>query len=143
MPEVINKQRKIKLEKSKFEKFANQALNLIDKAKEKDLTIVFVSDVKIKELNRKFRNKNHPTDVLSFPYEPDSYDLENQNLLGDIVISAETAKRQAQQHNLTLEKEIKQLILHGILHLCGYDHETDQGQMNQLELELREKLKIA
>jgi probable rRNA maturation factor len=143
MPEVINKQRKIKLEKSKFEKFANQALNLIDKAKEKDLTIVFVSDVKIKELNRKFRNKNHPTDVLSFPYEPDSYDLENQNFLGDIVISAETAKRQAQQHNLTLEKEIKQLILHGILHLCGYDHETDQGQMNQLELELREKLKIA
>ncbi len=143
MPEVINKQRKIRLEKSEFEAFAKDAASLIEQAKDKDFTIVFVSDKKIRELNRTFRNKNLPTDVLSFNYESDFYDSETNGFLGDIVISVETAKKQAKENSLTLEKEIKQLILHGILHLCGYNHETDQGQMNQLEVELREKLGIA
>jgi probable rRNA maturation factor len=81
--------------------------------------------------------------VLSFPYEPDQYDyLETENFLGDIVISVEQAERQAQENKLTLENEIKQLILHGILHLCGYDHATDGGEMNRLELKLRRKLKV-
>ncbi|HEY0050072.1 MAG TPA: rRNA maturation RNase YbeY, partial [Pyrinomonadaceae bacterium] len=62
--------------------------------------------------------------------------------LGDIVISLEQAQRQAAENNLTLENEIKQLILHGILHLCGYDHESDGGEMNRLELKLRRKLKV-
>ncbi|GIU82431.1 MAG: rRNA maturation RNase YbeY [Acidobacteria bacterium] len=141
MPEVINKQRKIKLEKSRFEKFAKEASNLIEQAKDKDFTIVFVSDQKIKKLNKTFRNKNLPTDVLSFGYEADPSEPKN-DFLGDIVISLETAKRQAKENGLSLEKEIKQLILHGILHLCGYNHETDSGQMNQLELELRKKLNI-
>jgi probable rRNA maturation factor len=143
MPEVINKQRKIRLEKSEFEAFTKKAASLIEQAKDKDFTIVFVSDRKIRELNRTFRNKNVPTDVLSFNYESDFHDSENSAFLGDIVISVETAKKQARENGLTIEKEIKQLILHGILHLCGYNHETDQGQMNQLEIELREKLSIA
>jgi probable rRNA maturation factor len=62
--------------------------------------------------------------------------------LGDIVISVEQAQRQAKENKLTLESEIKQLILHGLLHLCGYDHETDNGEMNKRELELRESLGI-
>lgn len=143
MPEIINQQRKIKIETGGFQNFAEQAINVITEAKGKDLSVAFVSDRKIKELNRIFRDKNKPTDVLSFPYEPDRYDyLETENFLGDIVISLETAERQAAENSLSLETEIKQLILHGILHLCGYDHENDGGEMNRLELKLRRKLKV-
>ncbi|HLM00342.1 MAG TPA: rRNA maturation RNase YbeY [Pyrinomonadaceae bacterium] len=143
MAEIINQQRKIKIEIDGFERFAEQAVNAINEAKGKNFTVAFVSDRRIKELNKIFRDKNRPTDVLSFPYEPDRYDyLETENFLGDIVISVEQAARQAAENNLTLENEIKQLILHGILHLVGYDHETDGGEMNRLELKLRGKLKV-
>jgi metalloprotein, YbeY/UPF0054 family len=143
MPEIINQQRKIKLEIAEFEKFAERARNAVGEARGKEFSVAFVSDRRIKELNRIFRDKNQPTDVLSFPYEPDRYDyLETENFLGDIVISVETARRQASENDLSLENEIKQLILHGILHLCGYDHETDDGEMNRLELKLRRKLKV-
>ena len=143
MVEIINQQRKLKIETAAFQDFAEQATSAINEAKGKDLTVAFVSDRRIKELNNIFRDKNRPTDVLSFPYEPDQYDyLETENFLGDIVISVEQAQRQAQENNLTLENEIKQLILHGILHLVGYDHETDGGEMNRLELKLRRKLNV-
>ena len=143
MPEILNQQRKIKIETAQFLKFAEEAISVINEAKGKDLTIAFVSDKKIRELNKIFRDKDKATDVLSFPYEPDQYDfLETDNFLGDIVISLEQAERQAKENNLTLELEVKQLILHGILHLCGYDHAADAGEMDSLEIELRVKLKI-
>jgi probable rRNA maturation factor len=103
--------------------------------------IVFISDRRMKHLNEFFRGKKSTTDVLSFPREPDEFDPDKTNL-GDIVISAEQAQKQAEENGLTLEGEIKQLILHGLLHLCGYDHETDNGEMNARELELRDKLGI-
>ena len=103
----------------------------------------FSSDRKMRELNKQFRGKNYATDVLSFPFEEPSDSTANQSdFLGDIAISVETATRQAIENNLSFETEIKQLILHGILHLSGYDHETDHGEMNARELELREILKI-
>lgn len=143
MAEIINQQRKIKIETATFQQFTEKAVNSINEAKGKELSVAFVSDKRIKELNKIFRNKNYPTDVLSFPYEPDQYDyLETEKFLGDIVISLETAQRQASENSLTIEIEIKQLILHGILHLCGYDHETDEGEMNEMELKLRRKLGI-
>jgi len=77
-----------------------------------------------------------PTDVLSFPSGDSGSEL------GDIAVSIETAKIQARQNGLSLDREIAQLILHGLLHLCGYDHETDNGEMNRLELKLRRRLKI-
>ena len=95
----------------------------------------------MRQLNKEFRGKDTTTDVLSFPNDADEFDPDKNNL-GDIVISAEQAKRQATENRLTLEAEIKQLILHGVLHLCGYDHETDTGKMNSRELELREELGI-
>lgn len=141
MAEIINQQRKIKIEPKEFEEFTNIATAKI--AEGKNCTVAFVSDSKIKKLNKIFRNKNHATDVLSFPYEPDQFDfLETENFIGDIIISLETAKRQAVENSLPFETEIKQLILHGILHLLGYDHESDGGEMNELELKWRKKLKI-
>ena len=129
-------------------------------AENRPFAVAFISDRRMKQLNSFFRGKDSTTDVLSFPHEPDEFvhhdgigllerdgelaeerDL-NQAFLGDIVISAEQAARQAEENGLTLENEIKQLILHGLLHLCGYDHETDNGEMNRRELELRDKLGI-
>ena len=143
MPEVINQQRKIKIDIAPYQTFTEKALKAASKAEGISVTIAFVSDRKIRELNKLFRGKNKVTDVLSFPFESDDYDsVANENFLGDIVISLEQAARQATKNDLSTELEIKQLILHGILHLCGYDHETDNGEMNKLELKLRDKLRI-
>lgn len=141
MTEIINNQRKIKLDWQIFQTFAEKAIETIEETESKSTTIAFVSDRKMRELNKQFRGKNSTTDVLSFPFEADEFEIEADNL-GDIVISIEQAQKQADENNLTLELEIKQLILHGILHLCGYDHETDNGEMNQRELQLRKTLKI-
>jgi probable rRNA maturation factor len=135
MIEVVNRQRIRKLHVVPWIKRVEKMLDVIGKA-DSSVTVAFVSDSKIRELNRQFRRVDKPTDVLSFP--GDSSDGE----MGDIAISIETAVRQAKQSGLTLEGEIAQLLLHGLLHLSGYDHETDNGEMNRLELRLRKKLRI-
>jgi len=103
---------------------------------------VFVSDKAIKELNRRFRGKDSATDVLSFPTRAAKFEGELKSHLGEAVISVGRAAAQAKGHGLSFEKELSQLILHGLLHLCGYDHETDRGEMDRLELQLRRKLGI-
>ena len=112
------------------------------KAARGELTVAIVGDRKMQALNRQFRGKNAVTDVLSFPAEQDQFEKAQGTSLGDVVISVEQAARQAKQNGLTLDEEIAQLILHGLIHLCGYDHSTDNGEMNRLELRLRRKLKI-
>lgn len=141
MIEIVNRQRKIKIEPHVFQEFAEKAVNFIKEAAGKTATIAFVSDARMRRLNFEFRGKRATTDVLSFPNEPDEFDFSEPHL-GDIVISAEQAERQAAENNLALDTEIKQLMLHGFLHLCGYDHETDWGEMNEIELRLRDKLEI-
>ncbi len=141
MPEIINSQRKIKINRQVFQEFAENLISQSPEAENKSFTVAFVSDKKMRELNKQFRGKDKTTDVLSFPFEADEFEPEKNNL-GDIVISAEQAGKQAKENNLDLETEIKQLILHGVLHLCGCDHETDNGEMNLRELELRDKLAI-
>jgi probable rRNA maturation factor len=134
MVEVVNRQRRLQLDTEVWSTFATNALNAIGKS-ESSATIAFVSDKRIRELNRQFRGVDKATDVLSFPAEEESN-------LGDVAVSVETATVQARENGLSLDDEIAQLILHGLLHLCGYDHETDNGEMNRLELRLRRKLKI-
>lgn len=142
MTEVINSQRKIKINAEDFRTFAESAVDSVKEARGKSATVAFVSDRRMGELNRNFRGKNRTTDVLSFPFEADEFEASEANNLGDIIISLEQAQRQATENYLDFETEIKQLILHGVLHLCGYDHETDGGEMNRIELKLREKLGI-
>jgi probable rRNA maturation factor len=134
MIEVVNRQRRLKLDTEAWSDFAARALNAIGKSKS-SATIAFVSDKRIRELNRQFRDVDQATDVLSFPAD------EKFNL-GDVAVSVDTAAVQARENGLTFDEEIAQLILHGLLHLCGYDHETDNGEMNRLELRLRKKLGI-
>ena len=134
MIEVVNRQRRFKVDTEAWTTFATKALAAIGKD-EASATIAFVSDKRIRELNRQFRSIDKATDVLSFPA-----DGANEFNLGDIAISAETAATQAKENGLSFDDEIAQLILHGLLHLSGYDHETDNGEMNRLELRLRKKL---
>ena len=134
MVEVVNRQRRVKVDPDAWTTFAEQALHAIGNSGS-SATIAFVSDRNIRKLNQRFRGIDKPTDVLSFPAdEPDN--------LGDVAISVETAAKQSKENGLSFDDEIAQLILHGLLHLSGYDHETDNGQMNRLELRLRKKLGI-
>ncbi len=152
--EIVNRQRKIKIDARQWRGFAERAASVVAEAAGKSLTIAFVSDVKMRELNKLYRGVDTTTDVLSFASAPDEFfdaatessNFENgdyaSDYLGDIVISLEQAARQAAENRLDFDTEIRQLILHGILHLCGYDHETDAGEMNRKELQLRDELGI-
>jgi probable rRNA maturation factor len=135
MIEVVNRQRRVKIDTDAWSNFAVKALDAIGKSGS-SATIAFVSDKSIRKLNQQFRRIDKATDVLSFP--ADGPELE----LGDIAVSVETAERQAKENGLSFDNEIAQLILHGLLHLSGYDHETDNGEMNKFELRLRRKLKV-
>ena len=89
----------------------------------KELSILLTDDKNIRELNKQYRNKNIPTDVLSFSQNEGEENGLEHNLLGDIVISTSTAMRQSSEHNLSIDEEIVLLLIHGILHLLGFDHE--------------------
>ena len=136
MIEVVNRQRRVSIDTEAWTNFATKALAAIGN-QQASATIAFVSDNRIRQLNRQFRGVNKATDVLSFPA-----DGPEESNLGDIAVSVDTAATQARENGLQLENEIEQLILHGLLHLSGYDHETDTGEMNRLELKLRRRLGI-
>jgi probable rRNA maturation factor len=97
-----------------------------------DLSVAVVSDRRMRALHRQFRGKDKVTDVLSFP-------AESRGFLGDVVIAAGVAKRQARECGHSLQTEIRVLALHGLLHLLGYDHESDHGTMARVEARLRKK----
>jgi probable rRNA maturation factor len=111
--------------------------------KNRSFDILITGDAELRRLNRDFRGKDHPTDVLSFPAEP--YPSEPRPSgsaphLGDIAISLGRARAQAREFGHALEQEIQVLMLHGVLHLAGHDHETDSGAMARAEKRWRTKL---
>jgi len=139
MIEVVNRQRKVPIDCEHWQAFTAKVLGVLP-SDAGGVTVAFVSDSAMRELNRLWRHRRGTTDVLSFPAEQDDFEKLEGSTLGDVVISVKQAARQAEENDLTLDLEIAQLILHGLLHLCGYDHETDNGEMNALELRLRRKL---
>ena len=141
MIEVVNRQRKVPLDCERWREFSARALKVAP-AGGAGVTVAFVSDRTMRGLNRRWRGKGGTTDVLSFPAGQDEFEKTEGATLGDVVISVEQAARQAAEHGLSFESEVGQLILHGVLHLCGYDHETDDGEMDRLELRLRRRLGI-
>jgi probable rRNA maturation factor len=144
MIEVVNRQRKLPVDCERWQTFTETAVKVVPKSRSKGVgvTVAFVSDRVMSELNRLWRHKSGTTDVLSFPAEQDEFEKAEGASLGDVVISIEQAARQARENKLPLDEEVAQLILHGLIHLCGYDHSTDNGEMNRLELRLRKRLGI-
>ena len=143
MIEVVSRQRKLPVDCEQWRAFAAKVLKVAP-ADGAGVTVAFVSDRAMGELNWRWRGKRGTTDVLSFPAEQDEFEklAAEGATLGDVVISVERAAKQAAEHGLEFEREVEQLILHGMLHLCGYDHERDRGEMNALELRLRRRLGI-
>jgi probable rRNA maturation factor len=126
-----------------------QRLRTVLRLAPRHFNVCLVGDREIERLNNVYLGKKAPTDVLSFPWREAGAakrkagaDAEFAHFLGDVVISVETARRNARQEGHSTLNEIRWLILHGVLHLLGYDHETDHGEMTSLELALRERLGI-
>jgi probable rRNA maturation factor len=103
-----------------------------------EVSVLLTTDTKIRRLNRQFRGKDKVTDVLSFP--ADALVQKKEKVAGDLAVSVPTALRQAREQGHTLAIEIKVLLLHGLLHLAGFDHERDNGQMANRERLLRGRL---
>jgi len=133
---VFNRQRKLAVDRQALLAFARQLSDRL--GTRSGFTVVLVSDAAMRRFNRQFAGTNKATDVLSFPCGDD--DSGEDAYLGDILISAETAERQRKSG---LEGELKVLMLHGLLHLLGYDHEVDQGQMEELEARLKGELSLS
>ncbi len=129
---IVDRQRKHAVRKQDIHRVLQGAAEALEV--EGELAIVFAGDAFLRKLNRDYRFKDKPTDVLSFP-GPDK-DMG----LGDVIISVETARDNAARQNRSLDRELEVLALHGFLHVLGYDHETDQGQMDALEKQLRARL---
>jgi probable rRNA maturation factor len=147
---ILNRQRRIRLALEPLARFCERVRCELG-FPEESVTVCFVSDPAMARMNRKFRKKEGPTDVLSFPVRRSKVGrafirrrtrTNGDHYLGDIVISPETAQRYArrgaQAHSLA--SELRVLILHGMIHLAGYDHEQDNGEMARLEGRLRRRL---
>ena len=136
---VINRQRSQRVDRSGLVAFMRRVLELIPAEEANEFVICLVSDRKMREFNRRYRDRDSPTDVLSFPTD-DPGEAPGERYLGDIAISVETAARQAREREHSLERELEILALHGYLHLLGYDHERDAGQMMRLQRRLERRL---
>jgi probable rRNA maturation factor len=119
---LSNATRKSGLDFRAIERTVGALLAALDE-RESSISVSFVRDPRIRELNRAFRGLDKPTDVLSFPLvEPGDAYPGAERLLGDIVISVDTARRQAADYDAPLDREVQRLLIHGVLHLLGHDH---------------------
>jgi len=148
---ILNRQRAVRLARRPLESFLRRAQEAVGFQKA-GVTVCLVSDAEIARLNETFRKKKGPTDVLSFPAVVRRRAVRLRRgapagkageYLGDIAVSPATARRYAKQNGRKLSSELRVLILHGVLHLLGYDHETDRGEMDRVEAKLRKRLGLA
>ena len=127
---------KLGLSASGLARFLNRARAAV--VLEGEVHVLLADDATLKRLNKTFRGKNVATDVLSFP----AGDANGSGVAGDLAISLETAERQAVRFGHSLRDEVRVLLLHGVLHLAGFDHEADAGEMAAREAELRRELRV-
>jgi probable rRNA maturation factor len=158
---ILDRQRTVHVALRPLELFAGRLCKALG-VRRTEATICLVTDAEIARMNERFRKKKGPTDVLSFPAEGEGRPARPaiasgrvrrggkrrdrrspSTYLGDIAISPATARRNALENGHPLDAELRILILHGLLHLLGYDHETDQGQMSRIEQRLRRRFRLA
>jgi probable rRNA maturation factor len=137
---IVNRQRRVPVAIHPLQQFYERVRRELGFAPE-SVTIQLISDETMARLNETFRKKQGPTDVLSFPAN-DARPAPGAEYIGDIAISPESARRNARRFSRSLPVEMRILVLHGMLHLAGFDHETDQGEMDRLERRLRKRLGV-
>lgn len=138
---IVNRQRRVPVAVQPLQQFYERVRCELGFAAE-SVTIQLISDENMAHLNETFRKKRGPTDVLSFPANG-AKPKRNDAYIGDIAISPETARRNARRFSRSLPVEMRLLILHGMIHLAGFDHESDDGEMDRLERRLRKRLGVA
>ncbi len=109
---------------------------------DRELSILILDDLQIEVLNKKYLNKTGPTNVLAFPMHEGRFSDITPQLLGDVVISADTAEKESRSMEISLEERFGELLVHGILHLMGYDHEKTEKEAVEMESRSRELMKI-
>jgi probable rRNA maturation factor len=135
---ICNEFPEIKIDTRKIKQQMGTILSSLD-CNEHEISILFVGDQGIRDLNRQFRDIDRPTDVLSFPQlSEDGPELPGSLALGDVAISLETARNQSREHSLSLEEELMLLLIHGTLHLRGYDHEVSEQEEERMRKKTRE-----
>jgi probable rRNA maturation factor len=135
-------QRKWQINSAAMRRFSQKVWDSIGRAGikqtvESEITLVFLNSEQMKRYNKQYRKKDYTTDVLSFPIR--ELDEDQKEYLGDILLCIDKASENAADAKHSVNKELQILTLHGILHLMGFDHETDHGEMDNLELKLRKK----
>ena len=121
--QIENRQSRFKIEKRKIRITVSRILKILH-CDDKEISIVLTDDETIRILNKQYLERDKSTNVISFSLQEGEYGNVNPQILGDVVISLDTAERDARKGNLTLEEEIDFLLIHGILHLLGYNHEN-------------------
>ena len=135
---INNEFPEIKVDARKIEQQTGKVLTSLD-CNEHEISILFIGDQRICDLNQQFRDIDRPTDVLSFPQiSEDELEAPGALVLGDVAISLETARCQSEEHGLSFEEELTLLLIHGILHLLGYDHEVSDQEEERMRSKTRE-----
>jgi probable rRNA maturation factor len=135
--QIGNQQKRIKIDKRKIRVKVTRLLGLLD-CENKEICITFVDDKTIQGINQQYLSKDRPTNVISFSLQEGEFGDINPKILGDIVISVDTARQDAEKGHFSFDEEILFLIIHGLLHLLGYNHEnTSKG--NTLRMAQKEK----
>ena len=135
---INNEFPEIKVDARKIEQQTGKVLTSLD-CNEHEISILFIGDQRIRDLNQQFRDIDRPTDVLSFPQiSEDELEAPGALVLGDVAISLETARCQSEEHGLSFEEELTLLLIHGILHLLGYDHEVSDQEEDRMRNKTRE-----
>ena len=146
---ILNQQHEVRVARRPLELFLRRVKRELG-LNQSEVTVCLVSDKAMAQLNQSFRKKKGPTDVLSFPAvvrkrplrvrrKSSAANSATREWLGDVAISPATARRYAKNYGRDLPSELRALILHGVLHLLGYDHETDRGEMDAMERKLRKR----
>ncbi|CAN2041826.1 Endoribonuclease YbeY [Candidatus Magnetomoraceae bacterium gMMP-15] len=139
---IENKQDTYYLNKQKIETQAGIILKSLD-CPDGELSIVFVDDLQIEIINKQYLNRTGPTNVIAFAMQEGEFSHIAPNLLGDVIISTDTASREGKSAGINMETRLSELLIHGILHLFGYDHEKsdeEEERMNQKSQELLTKI---
>ncbi|MFO7861921.1 MAG: rRNA maturation RNase YbeY [Desulfosalsimonas sp.] len=128
---ITNNQSLYKISTDQIQTTARELLNALDKA-EAELSLVITDDEQIAEINHQYLNRSGPTNVIAFPMGDPEFPEVQPELLGDVIISLQTAEKEAVEAQYTMTERFTELLIHGILHLLGYDHETNDADARQM-----------
>ena len=138
---IDNRQSSCGISREKIEQAVRVILGALD-CPDGEISILMVDDTQIEKLNRKYLNRNSPTNVIAFPMREGEFSHLSPHLLGDVVISTDTAKKEAQNSGMSMEQRFKELLVHGILHLFGYDHETSVQDARKMAKKRRQLMEL-